>query len=93
MGYMSMKLDMSKTYDRVEWVYLKKVMEKMGFNRKWIDLIAVCIRLVTYSIIINGQPHGFITPSRGLRQGNPLSPYLFLLVTKGLHALFEEAKE
>ena len=46
-----------------------------------------------YSIMINGQPHSLITPTRGLRQGDPLSPYLFLLVTKGLHALFEEAKE
>ena len=44
MGYMSMKLDMSKAYDQVEWVYLEKIMEKMGFNRKWINLIAICIR-------------------------------------------------
>ena len=42
-GYMSMKLDMSKAYDRVQWVYLEKIMEKMGFNRKWINLIAICI--------------------------------------------------
>ena len=93
MGYMSMKLDMSKAYDQVEWVYLEKIMEKMGFNRKWIKLIVVCIRSVTYSIMINGQPHGFFTPTRGLRQGDPLLPYLFLLVTEGLHALFEEVKE
>ena len=65
----------------------------MGFNRKWINLIAMCIRSVTYSIMLNDQPHGLITPTRGLRQGDPLSPYLFLLVTKGLHALYEEAKE
>ncbi|XP_030929772.1 uncharacterized protein LOC115955672 [Quercus lobata] len=93
MGFMSMKLDMSKAYDRVEWTYLEKIMEKMGFNRKWINLIAMCIRSVTYSIMLNGQPHGLITPTRGLRQGDPLSPYLFLLVTEGLHALFEEAKD
>lgn len=68
-------------------------MEKISFSRRWINLIVVCIRSVTYSIMLNGQPHGFITPTRGLCQGNPLSPYLFLLVTKGLHAVFEKAKE
>ena len=68
-------------------------MEKMGFNCKWINLIAMCIRSVTYSIMLNGQPHGLITPIRGLRQDDPLSLYLFLLVTEGLHALFEEVKE
>lgn len=68
-------------------------MEKMGFSQRWINLIDGCIRLVTYSIMLNGQPHGFITPTKGLRQVNPLSPYLFLLVIEGLHGLFEKAKE
>ena len=65
----------------------------MGFNQRWINLIDVCIRLVIYSIMLNGQPHGFITPTKGLHQVDPLLPYLFLLVTEGLHALFEKAKE
>ena len=92
MGYMALKLDISKAYNRVEWVFLEKIMLRMGFNPRWISLISGCIRSVTYSILLNGQPHGLIILERGLRQGDLLSPYLFLLVTEGLHALFTKAE-
>ena len=64
----------------------------MGFNSKWIQLIFACIRSVSYSIMLNSQPHDLISLIRGLYQGDPLSPYLFLLVTEGLHALFRKAE-
>ena len=50
-----------------------------------------CVRSVTYLILINGTPQGLISPSRGIRQGDPFSPFLFLLCTEGLHSLIEDA--
>ena len=58
-------------------------MEKMGFANRIRDLIMRCVSMVTYSIKINGTPRGHITPSRGICQGDPLSPYLFLLCVEG----------
>ncbi|XP_042972786.1 probable aquaporin PIP-type pTOM75 [Carya illinoinensis] len=52
-GYMTLKLDMSKTYDRVEWNFLRTKMKKMGFNQRWIELVMKCVEYVTYTILIN----------------------------------------
>ena len=56
MGFMAMKLDMSKAYDRVERRYLGKIMEKLGFCDKWVSLVFECITTVSYSILVNGEP-------------------------------------
>ena len=81
---MALKLDMSKAYDRVKWTCLEKIMDKLGFVEKWRDLLMKCVISVTYSVKIYGKPRGYIVTTRGLRQGDHLSPYLFLLCAKGL---------
>ena len=86
-----MKLDMNKTYDRVEWVFLEKILTKIGFLLTWVALIMQCITTVSYSILVNSEPKGLIDPSRCLRQGDPLSPYLLLFCAEGLNALLRTA--
>ena len=65
----------------------------MGFSDTWVALIMECIISVSYSILVNGEPKGVIVPSRGLRQGDPLSPYLFLFCAEGLNALLRNVAD
>ncbi|XP_075654756.1 uncharacterized protein LOC142624916 [Castanea sativa] len=67
------------------------VHERLGFDEKWRKLVMQCVTTVTYSVRINGKPKGHITPTRGICQGDPLSPYLFLLCAEGLSSLIKKA--
>ena len=87
---MALKLDMSKVYDWMEWRCLKSIMKKMGFDEKWVNIMMRCISIVKYFVKIHGKPQGYITPSRGLRQRDPLSPYLFFIFAEGLSALLKQ---
>ena len=76
----------------MEWQFLKGIMEKMGFPALWIERVMSCVTTPTFFILVNGKPYGMIHPSRGIRQGDPLSPYLFLLCAEGFTALLAKAE-
>ena len=91
-AHMAAKLDMSKAYDRVEWGYLEALMLRLGLNGAWVRIIMKCLTTVSYSVLLNGTPTETFSPTRGIRQGDPLSPYLFLLCAEGLSALLRRGE-
>ena len=67
---MAVKLDISKAYDRVEWEFLQQIMQKIGLPDQWVNLAMETMHTASYLTIINGEPRGFLTPTRGIKQGD-----------------------
>ncbi|GAU18647.1 hypothetical protein TSUD_124800 [Trifolium subterraneum] len=90
-GELALKIDISKAYDKVDWGFLRGVLTRMGFGDRWIRWIMMCVSSINYSVLMNYDKVGPIIPGLGLRQGDPLSPYLFILVAEGLTSLIHQA--
>eukprot|EP00253_Pinus_taeda_P033036 PITA_33036 len=90
---MIMQLDIAKAYDKVHWTYIKKVLIAFGFDHNWVRWVMALVTSSNFSILVNGSPSKIFSPSRGLRQGDPLSPFLFILMMEGLGSSIKHAKE
>ena len=87
------KLDIEKAYDHIRWDFILQTLERMSFGSKWIRWMNWCISTASFFVMFNGSPTGFFRSSRGLRQGDPLSPYLFVIGMEVLSCLLKRAVE
>lgn len=91
--HMAYKLDINKVFDRARWNYLESLMQSMRFLLKFLSLIMCCLHSISYSILINGLHFESFSPNRGICQGHPISPYLFILSAEGLSSILRAAEE
>ena len=81
---MALKLDMEKAYDKLNWNFIEAILTKFGFHKTWIKWTMACIRNASFSVLVNNVPGKPFSPSRGIRQGDPLSPYIFVIAMEYL---------
>ena len=86
---MLIKLDIAKDFDKLNWNYLEKVLQEFGFCQEWVEWVMGLVSSPFYSILLNDSPMRLFSPSRRIRQGDPLSPFLLILATEGLSKLIK----
>lgn len=91
-GDVALKIDISKAYDKMDSNYMRQIILKMGFDVKWVNLIMLCVTTMQYFVFVNDQHIGPIMPKRGLRQGDPLLPYLYIICAEGLSVLIRDVE-
>uniref|UniRef100_A0A0V0HYM8 Putative ovule protein n=1 Tax=Solanum chacoense TaxID=4108 RepID=A0A0V0HYM8_SOLCH len=90
---MLLKIDLEKAFDRLEWSFIKQSFTILDFPRNITDLIMSCVSTSSISILVNGRPTNYFLPTRGIRQGDPLSPYIFIICMESLSRLINYAIE
>ena len=87
------KVDYEKAYDSVSWEFIYYMLGRLGFDGKWIEWIKNCLESSSLSVLVNGSPTTEFKPMKSLRQGDPLAPFLFLIVAEGLAGVVRQAEE
>ena len=88
-----LKIDLAKAFDMVEWSVVLDALQHKGFHSQFLELVHACISTMSYSVNVNGDSYGFFQASRGIRQGCPLSPYLFVIVVNELSLRLHDAMD
>lgn len=90
-GYMALKIDFEKAYDRLKWAFIRDTLLQMNLSLLLVEVIMKCVRTARLKVLWNGEPSSSFAPSRGVRKGDPLSPYLFVMCMERLYQTIEEA--
>lgn len=90
-GLMAINIDMEKAFDKMKWPFLLAILKQLGFHDKWINWIRICISTTSFSMLLNGSSFGHFRSSWGLRQGDPLSPFLFIIGTEAISRMLHNS--